>query len=116
MFPLPASIHWRRLVTCWAHIRLCISSLTGDLWRRRHVSRALQSKIGDADETTTTSYKLRYEQKTEIFTSLESLDKTLSSLFQGRNISFSKASICFAIKAAPLIYVYLLRRVLLASG
>lgn len=44
----------------------------------------LQSKIGDADETTTTSYKLRYEQKTEIFTSLESLDKTLSALFQGK--------------------------------
>ncbi len=44
----------------------------------------LQSKIGDADETTTTSYKLRYEQKTEMFTSLESLDKTLSALFQGK--------------------------------
>lgn len=45
----------------------------------------LQSQNGDADETTTTSYKLRYEQKTEIYTSLESLDKTLSALFQGKD-------------------------------
>lgn len=44
----------------------------------------LQTQNGDADETTATSYKLRYEQKTEIFTSLESLDKTLSALFQGK--------------------------------
>ncbi|MEC0307588.1 hypothetical protein PAEVO_63020 [Paenibacillus sp. GM2FR] len=44
----------------------------------------LHSQNADADETPTTSYKLRYEQKTEIFTSLESLDKTLSALFQGK--------------------------------
>ncbi|WP_339269173.1 YheC/YheD family protein [Paenibacillus sp. FSL K6-1330] len=44
----------------------------------------LHSQNDDADETTTTSYKLRYEQKTEIFTSLESLHKTLSTLFQGQ--------------------------------
>ncbi|MFE0558455.1 YheC/YheD family protein [Paenibacillus sp. NPDC058910] len=44
----------------------------------------LQSQNADADETQTISYKLRYDQKTEIFTSLESLDKTLSALFQGK--------------------------------
>ena len=44
----------------------------------------LHSQNADADETPTTSYKLRYEQKTEIFTSLESLHKSLSTLFQGQ--------------------------------
>lgn len=44
----------------------------------------LNSQNADANADTTASYKLRYEQKNEMFSSLESLHKTLSTLFQGQ--------------------------------
>ncbi|EGG36492.1 YheC/YheD family protein [Paenibacillus sp. HGF5] len=45
----------------------------------------LHSQTADTDETKDASYMLRYDHKTEVFTSLESLHKTLSALFQGKD-------------------------------
>lgn len=44
----------------------------------------LHSQNADAAGTSAASYKLRYDQKNDMFTSLESLHKTLNSLFEGQ--------------------------------
>ncbi|AWP30319.1 hypothetical protein AWU65_09870 [Paenibacillus glucanolyticus] len=44
----------------------------------------LHSLNAEATGTSTASYRLRYDQKNDVFTSLESLHKTLNALFQGQ--------------------------------
>lgn len=55
----------------------------------------------DATETPDTSYTLRYEQETRVFTSLESLHKALSELFQGQQYLIQQGIHLLQYKGRP---------------